>query len=72
MDRGKFQDLHCAAPAWNRDLYFITFLFANLFAGALFYALLHILRERKLLPRYLPIAFGILYVASLGIRFIAV
>ena len=47
-----------------------VFLFSNLFLGAIVFALLHLLRERALLPRRLPAAFAVVFLLSLAARFV--
>ena len=48
----------------------MVFLFSNLFLGAIVFALLHVLRERALLPRFFPAAFAALFLLSLAARFV--
>jgi hypothetical protein len=47
-----------------------VFLFANVFLMMMIVALLHVLRERALLPRFLPAAVTIAFLLSLGARFV--
>ena len=48
----------------------LLFIFANVFAGTLVAALLFVLGERALLPRYVPIAVTAVLLVSLGARFL--
>ena len=48
----------------------LTFAFANLFAGAVVAALLLFLRERALVPRYVPLGATAVALISLGARFL--
>ena len=48
----------------------LVFVFANLFAAGTLVALLSLLRERTLLPRYVPWATALLILASLTARFL--
>lgn len=48
----------------------VRFFFANLFVAGLVVVLLHLLRERALVPRLLPAGFALAFLLSLGARLI--